>query len=616
MIIRLAVSMPGTSQMKFIDDCDEETLKELNDSMAVLTTLFPQVGPQVLREMLQTFDGKNCLHIIAEQLLNDQDRWVKGRWRRVKNEKEASKDDQILVTADDLFRRASYKSAVRTTLYEEFKALGTSKIERILVEHNFCYTRARLNLHNVASRSWRNNFNFFSLKWLKSSHAIAGAHPMMSWRKSPDDGTNLIPVLKGTGDEELDLELHRNVLLPFLQEAKKKREDRDWETAMKLNEAEAMSVQAMYECQCCFSDTTFEQMATCTTSAHVLCFQCIENAVSAALYGQSWGRNIECRQSLLKCLAPMPDDRCDGCISHSATCRALLQSKGGQEALTKFETLLAEESITKADLALVHCPFCPYAEVDEPYLPPSLVRYRLNTRDIKVTAPLILLLLSSTPLLFLYDLTTRLPMFHKLPRITKMVSKSLARLFRSRHLSQRFQCRAPLCSLRSCLTCSKIWHDPHICHESAMLSLRTTIEAARTKALKRTCPRCGLSFIKESGCNKLTCVCGYVMCYSCRQGLGLGHGGEGYRHFCQHFRPSGGICKDCDKCDLYKDENDEVLVEQAGVLAEKEWREKEGMTDVVGIGGHQNEIRRTTWLETYWTWQDIIDWCVQNMIDC
>lgn len=613
---RVAHLASENGQTKATEDGDDQHLSELNVSLTVLATIFPRVLPEVLREMLQTFDGESRLHVVAEQLLKHQNEWVKGRWRKAVEEMDNSMDSHLLITTEDTFRRARYKRVVRQTLQEEFNALNRSKIEGVLAEANFCYTRARLTLLNVASKSWRNSFNIMLSKWLKSCKSTNKDHYMLFWPKTQGDDAYSVPVLKKTGDEELDLELYQNVLLPYLQNMERRREDSDWEMAMTLNDAEAMIAQAMYECQCCFSDASFEQVTTCSTSAHIICFQCIKNAVSEALFGQSWGRNIEHICGQLKCLAPMSDKSCDGCIPHSAIHRAVLQSKGGLEALMKLETRLAEESLIEARLALVHCPFCAYAEVDELYLPPSTIRYRLNTAHSKATVFFILLMLNFTPLLFLYALVSRFCLNRELPTITSIFSTSLSRLSRSRYRSLRFQCRSPLCGLPSCLTCFKVWQDPHVCYESAVLSLRTTIEAARTAALKRTCPQCGLGFIKDSGCNKLTCVCGYAMCYICRQGLGRGHGGEGYRHFCQHFRPTGGVCKECDKCDLYINGDDENLVKRAGALAEKEWREKEGMTAIMGIGGAQENAPRTTWLRPDWTMQDLIDWWVQRVITC
>ena len=606
----------NNAQTKATGDDDEERLANLNRSLNVLATIFPRIAPEVFREMLQTFDGESCLHVVAEQLLKHRDEWVKGRWQKAVAGSLESKKDRLPVTAEDLFRRASYKSAVRTVLCEEFKALSRTKIEAILAEENFCYSRTRHTLQTVASRNWRNTFNVFLIKWLKSPKARTEDHHMLIWPQDQGHGESIVPVLKETGDRELDVELYRTVLFPFFQQAKREQEDKDWELAMTLNEAEAVNADSIYECQCCFMDTTFEQLATCSTSTHIICFRCIKNAVSEALFGQSWAHSIEHTRGQLKCLAPMSDKSCDGCISHSITRRAISHLKGGEEILTKLDTRLADENLSKSRLPFVRCPFCTYAEIDELYLPPCTLRYRLNAAHIKVTTCLVLLMLNFVPLLLLYALISRLCLFHELPTITKMFSTSLARLSRSRHFSQRFQCRSPLCALPSCRTCFKIWHDPHVCYESAVLSLRTTIEAARTSAVKRTCPSCGLGFIKDSGCNKLTCVCGYAMCYICRQGLGRGHGGEGYRHFCQHFRPVGGACRECDKCDLYINEDDEKSVKRAGALAEKEWREKEGMMGVVGIGGNQDDVSKAGRLDTNWTLQDLLDWWVETAIVC
>ncbi|KAI5301618.1 hypothetical protein KEM55_001620, partial [Ascosphaera atra] len=172
-------------------------------------------------------------------------------------------------------------------------------------------------------------------------------------------------------------------------------------------------------------------------------------------------------------------------------------------------------------------------------------------------------------------------------------------------------CAHPDCGKVSCITCHKEWRDPHVCHEPLLMSLRTTVEAARTAAVKRTCPQCGLSFVKSSGCNKLTCICGYSMCYLCRKALNppsanrrgnnrrqLQNGEildaaqaagdepdefddahpNGYKHFCEHFRAvPGSRCTECNKCDLYRTEDDEDVARRAGEEAERMWRIREGL---------------------------------------
>lgn len=63
------------------------------------------------------------------------------------------------------------------------------------------------------------------------------------------------------------------------------------------------------------------------------------------------------------------------------------------------------------------------------------------------------------------------------------------------------------------------------------------------------------------------------MCYICRQEI---TSREGYSHFCQHFRADGGRCVECERCDLYGDEDEEAAIRRAAEAAEKAWREKEG----------------------------------------
>jgi len=601
-------------------DSDEADLLELNNSLNILATIFPRILPEVFRELLHTFSGDSCLQVAVEQLLKHQDQWVRGRWRLDDtNRNEVAKspsDAQQLISAADEFRRARYKWATRKMLYEEFKVLSRSKIEAVLAEENFCYSRTRPTLQKLASKTWRKTLSALIAKWRKSADSQPKDHYVLVWPTTQGEHVETVPSLRETGDAELDCELRQRVLKPFLRNLEREREASDWNVAMATNHAEAEHARALYECQCCYSDTTFEQMAFCTTGEHIVCFHCIWHAVSEALFGQSWAQNIEHDQGQLKCLASVTTERCEGCIPQKIAKRAIMQSPGGKEALTKLESRLAEEAISKSSIPLVRCPFCTYVEVDDLYFPPKSIQYRINTNHSRSTFLLVLVMLTLLPLVLAYGALSHTPLLRGLPYLADLLSQSLAHLSRAHHHSQRFKCRSPLCGMPSCLTCLKPFRDPHICHESATLSLRTTVEAARTAALKRTCPRCGLGFIKDSGCNKLTCVCGYSMCYICRQGLGRGDGGEGYRHFCQHFRAAGGFCKECNKCDLYKNEDNESLVRKAGALAEKEWREREGMVGVEGIEGGQAHSSTKSWWEKDRTVQGLMDWWVAKVLTC
>ncbi|KAL3872806.1 hypothetical protein ACJMK2_036006 [Sinanodonta woodiana] len=95
-----------------------------------------------------------------------------------------------------------------------------------------------------------------------------------------------------------------------------------------------------------------------------------------------------------------------------------------------------------------------------------------------------------------------------------------------------FCCQNVDCLKESCRLCKEPNHIPFHCDEiekQGETSMRAYIEARSTEAMLRTCPKCKKNFYKESGCNKMTCVCGTTMCYVCRKS------NIGYGHFCKKY---------------------------------------------------------------------------------
>ncbi|CAE6398806.1 unnamed protein product [Rhizoctonia solani] len=94
-----------------------------------------------------------------------------------------------------------------------------------------------------------------------------------------------------------------------------------------------------------------------------------------------------------------------------------------------------------------------------------------------------------------------------------------------------FRCENSSCAIVSCRKCKKEDHLPKSCEEAEkdkVLDGRHAIEEAMTKALMRNCPKCNQNFVKESGCNKMTCPgCKSLVCYVCRKII------QGYEHFDQ-----------------------------------------------------------------------------------
>ncbi|PLB50619.1 hypothetical protein P170DRAFT_435805 [Aspergillus steynii IBT 23096] len=609
--------------------------KELNDALETLARIFPDVKIEVFRELLVRFDGLSRLQVCVEQLLRHKEEWVAGRWN-VPTASAGSGDDAVVpspldaggeeggVPRNELFRTDEYKASVKSALSKEFSSLSKSAVDAVLAEVNFCYIRARPTLRDLASKTWRATFNsMFPFKNKKDKQD----HPLVLWKRQPDG--ELGPILKDTGCGELNRELHEALVAPMLRTRREEREARDLSLAEKLNELEATAANAIYECECCLMEVTFERISTCSDNSHVICYGCIQRTVQEAVFGQGWSKSVDVGRATLKCIAPFGHEACHGNLNSEIVKRAVFLDKAGSETYLKFEGRLASEALLKSQLKLIRCPCCSYAEVDSAYhCPPEGIKWHFRRQNVGDTIILILILLDLIPLLLIPVLV----LFLIDPALVPMILRNAVLSLCLKARRKTFNCSNPACRRISCIDCQKPWRDPHVCHEPLLLDLRATVEAARTAAVKRTCPRCGLSFVKSSGCNKLTCVCGYSMCYLCRKGLSpplnaadrrgrarrRREGGmfnqenifpvgralpmleaeneepdsdedeseilEGYRHFCEHFRLTpGSRCSECTKCELYQDVDEEAVARRAGEKAEREWNMRQG-TSEAGVG--------------------------------
>ncbi|KAK7958339.1 ring finger domain-containing protein [Apiospora saccharicola] len=95
--------------------------------------------------------------------------------------------------------------------------------------------------------------------------------------------------------------------------------------------------------------------------------------------------------------------------------------------------------------------------------------------------------------------------------------------------NKEFRCANTDCEIVSCRLCRKVTHIPKTCAEAAAEEgheARHTIEEAMSEAMIRRCNSCKNPFIKQDGCNKITCTrCRTIQCYVCRQTV------KGYDHF-------------------------------------------------------------------------------------
>lgn len=582
---------------------DPETpdLRELNNCLEALVAVFPDVQIDVFREMISSFDGESRLALVADALLKNKATWVKGRWRIVdgggaaaaprpapskratsRRQATAGVGETSLLQDNEVFRSPAYQKAAKLLAWHEFKGLSRPTITAVLAEYNYSYLDARPTLVGLSSRSWSYTISSLFLRRKPVTSTEAEDHPLVVWKSSGRG--SIIPCLKSTGNAELDRELFDCLIAPLRERSRDAQVEKDRTLAISLNTAEAEESDGTHDCACCFTSATFEELTSCNAEGHLVCFRCVQHSISEAVFGQGWRRNIDPESGTLVCPA-VDSDECKGRIPADHIQRAMMEEKRGAEIMHKFDQRLAEHSLVASDMPLVRCPFCSYAEVDDIYLPVHESDLSIRTDSFYGIAFLVLCL-TLFPFVLLTLLISTLGAsilgsgYSIRDYLSTQFNAALVR-HRRRRRGLKFTCLAPGCRRTSCLSCNKEWVDVHVCHESSLVALRTQVEQAMSMAIKRVCPRCNTSFVKTAGCNKLTCPCGYKMCYVCRKDIGGTDDPDGpdvgYRHFCDHFRPEGDgrQCKQCDRCNLWQSEDTDKVLEGARREAERRWRETE-----------------------------------------
>ncbi|KAJ2998945.1 hypothetical protein NUW58_g159 [Xylaria curta] len=543
---------------------------DLNNDLVNLSAIFPDIQVEVFREMLSNFSDESKLFVITDMLLKNPATYVKGR-RRITDQ---IQEQEPSVSKAEAFRTPAYKTAVRALALREFKGLSRSSIDAVLSESNHSYLDARPTLVDLSSKSWKFAISSIIFRRKPVTSSETEAHPLVAWRV---DGGALAPAVKATGNGELDRELFEELILPLKSREKDTRQKSDRAFALSLQTAEAEACEATYECACCYSDSVFEEITSCNAEGHMVCFRCVQQSITEAVFGQGWQRSIHKDTGTLRCPAVSSTD-CQGCISAEQIQRAMHETENGAEILEKLDQRLAEHGLLSSGLPLVRCPFCSYAEVDDLYMPDDVRPLRLRLSMVpNVVLFLVAVLLSPAALLLAILSLVWLALslngsFRQF--VSEQFTAAVGR-YQRRRRGLKFVCQNSACGRASCMSCSKAWVDVHVCHESALIALRNQVEQAMSMAIKRVCPRCNTCFVKMEGCNKLTCPCGYKMCYVCRKDIGTSN--EGYQHFCQHFRPEGDgrDCMECDKCNLWETENTDAILRKAKADAERRWRETE-----------------------------------------
>ncbi|KAL8746687.1 MAG: hypothetical protein Q9184_007714, partial [Pyrenodesmia sp. 2 TL-2023] len=109
---------------------DEETrqLAKFNDALTSLIELFPNVLPEVFREMLVRFNAeKELVEEVTKHLLGRPDIWLKGRLKPpVERADIPASAKNSRPPKMELFRRSNYRLAAKAALLHEFKSLSKS----------------------------------------------------------------------------------------------------------------------------------------------------------------------------------------------------------------------------------------------------------------------------------------------------------------------------------------------------------------------------------------------------------------------------------------------------------------------------------------------------------
>lgn len=140
-------------------------------------------------------------------------------------------------------------------------------------------------------------------------------------------------------------------------------------------------------------------------------------------------------------------------------------------------------------------------------------------------------------------------------------------------VDKEFRCQNDDCRIVSCRKCRLETHIPRTCEEAAKdkgIDVRHAVEEAMTEALVRSCNKCKNKFVKEFGCNKMTCPsCGNLQCYVCSKTV------SDYRHFADNYDRHNGR-NGSKKCPLHDDteKRHEDEVKQAEQDALKKVREE------------------------------------------
>ncbi|KAL9554837.1 hypothetical protein MBANPS3_002638 [Mucor bainieri] len=439
-------------------------------------------------------------------------------------------------------RSEKYKRQAQLQLMKDYPQVWKSSIRAVLAENNWDYIHSYDQLKEMGSGGFWSTLRNFFLHWSAASNVAAQQGHISDY--------HLLEQLKQLNQRATDVQI---------------RDDRH--LAQKINMIEYADNHQLMTCDCCYGDYTFEQLSFCTEGDHAFCHDCINHYMSEGLFGQGALRG----QSRIQCISSTDD--CGGCLSTQ-----MLQRVVTEDVWRAYENALLEDCCQHQEQR-IQCCACSYFELDESTKPLQSTLLYAN-RAIQYIAQWTMVVELLVFSFVLYKQDNQFLLFSTFVFLLSFqwisfqqwdvmndLEIAYARVARSRR-GVSFRCQNLACRTVTCLECHQPMRGPHKCWEKETDGLRLYVEKAMADAVKRTCPNCSLSFQKSDGCNKIVCRCGYTMCYVCRKDIGK----ESYSHFCQHFRDRPGTkCNQCNKCDLYKTDPEDELVQRASARARNQY---------------------------------------------
>ncbi|KAK9477164.1 hypothetical protein V1514DRAFT_283649 [Lipomyces japonicus] len=569
------------------EDAAATETHRLNKILDHLNDMFPETDVGLLRRLMRDHAGPSQLYAIVESILSSS-------FLLAKSPPVRQKALYGVLTKTDRFRSASYRAAVNRVLRTHFNMLHHSTIDNVLEENNHALGPSLASLEKIAAE-FKNRWSLSNL--LGRFHR--GLRNRGSNSKNNKQSLDMASLIGHTGSPELDADM---IELDQARIRHVKAEDEA--LARRENENQYALAGQLIECECCFGNYAWEDMACCV-QAHLFCRNCLNSVVQEGLFGQGSLRG----KHEVSCISAAAAPACTAAISLPILRNAIMPQLYAELERSQI-TEYIDKNRSRAGAGLLVCPFCDYCEQSlvltgtdfwACIIKPSLIGRAFWHVGLVGTVVLFATML----VLLVYEITSSVaaatvligwPYDVTLGQIDDWIARetdTIRRLVFKHQHGTEFRCRNPDCGRSSCVDCGAEFRPMHKCYEQEKDRKRIYIEQAMADAVKRTCPACHVSFVKADGCNKLVCVCGYAMCYVCRRDIR----DESYRHFCDHFRLiPGSACMECDKCDLYKVEEESKTIERAAREAEMEFVRSSGLPagwDFKSgpVGNHQDHSR-------------------------